>query len=348
MSNPDSAPSPALFSRTLAGAEHTAILEAALELDLFAAFDGGERDAAALADHCAASPRGTRILCDCLVALGFLTKEDGGYSPTPATAALLDSRAPGYVGAGQAFLRSPLRREGFDRLAEAVRAGGAVVSEEGVLGVEDPMWVTFARSMAPLSAMHAGAVAERIDMPQEQPVSILDIAAGHGLYGIALAQKHAEAEVTAVDWPNVLEVAVEHAAARGLGGRYRTRPGSALDVDFGTGYDLALLTGFLHLFDRATCETLLAKAHAALHENGRVVIVDFIPDDGKVTPPVAATFAAVMLVTTPAGDAYTAEEYTAMAERAGFSRCEPVSLAGSPLRAVIAHKGPSAGSRQGR
>jgi len=342
LSDPASVPSPALFSRTLAGAEHTAILEAALELDLFAAFDGEERNAAALADHCAASPRGMRILCDCLVALGFLTKESDRYAPTPATAMLLDSRSPGYVGAGQEFLRSPLRREGFDRLAEAVRAGGAVVSGEGVLGVEDTMWVTFARCMAPLVALHARALADRIDMQPDGPVRILDVAAGHGLYGITLAERNPRAEVVAVDWPNVLEVAVEHAAARGLTDRYRTRPGSAIDVDFGAGYDLALLTGFLHLFDRATCEALLSKVHAALHDSGRAVIVDFIPDEGKVAPPVAATFAAVMLVTTPAGDAYTAAEYASMVERAGFTRSAPVSLAGSPQRAVIAHKGPPA------
>jgi len=338
MTAPGSTPSPALFSRMITAAEHTAILEAALELELFAAFGGQERGASELAESCGASERGMRILCDCLVALGFLAKEANRYALTADTAAFLDPSQPGYVGAGASFLRSALRREGFDRLADAVRSGGAVVSEEGVIGVEDPMWVTFARSMAALAALHASAVADRVELPPDRPVRILDVAAGHGLYGIALAERHPEAEVVAVDWPNVLEVARDHAAQHGVAERYQLRPGNALEVDYGVGYDVALLTGFLHLFDRPTCERLLARVHAALRPDGRAVIVDFIPDESRVAPPVAATFAAVMLVTTPAGDAYTFAEYEAMAAAVGFSHAEAVPLAGSPLRAVIVHR----------
>jgi hypothetical protein len=53
---------------------------------------------------------------------------------------------------------------------------------------------------------------------------------------------------------------------------------------------------------------------------------------------VAAIFAAIMLVTTPAGDAYTFNEYSAMLARAGFARCELRDLGGSPQRAVIAYR----------
>lgn len=328
-------PSPALFSRVITAAEQTAILEAALELRLFGAFDGQPRDAAELAARCEASERGTRILCDCLVALGFLTKEGERYAPTADTARFLDPRRDSYVGAGAAFLRSAYRREGFDRLAEAVRRGGAVVSEEGVLGVEDPMWVEFARSMAPLAELHARAVVDAVPVVPDAPLQILDVAAGHGLYGIAMAERHPRARVVAVDWPNVLEVAEDNAARCGLDDRYTTRPGSALEVDYGTGYDLALLTGFLHLFDETTCERVLSKVLAALNPEGRAVIVDFIPDEDRVSPPVAATFAAVMLVTTPAGDAWSFGEYAAMARRAGFGGAEQVTLPGSPLRAVL-------------
>jgi 2-polyprenyl-3-methyl-5-hydroxy-6-metoxy-1,4-benzoquinol methylase len=335
VSEPAGPVSPALFSRIITAAEQTSILEAALELEVFAAFRGRSLDAAAVAEHCDASERGVRILCDCLVALGFLTKEAGRYAPTPDSATFLDPASSSYVGAGATFLRSAYRREGFDRLAEAVRAGGAVVSDEGLLGAEDPIWVTFARAMAPLARLHAKALAGAVELDKQEPQRILDIAAGHGLFGLALAERNPAASVVAVDWPNVLKVAADHAEQSGLSERYDTRPGSALEVDYGSGYDLALLTGFLHLFDTASCERLLAKAHAALADGGRAVIVDFIPDAEKVAPPVAATFAAVMLVTTPGGDAWTFEEYRSMAGRAGFARSEPLDLPGSPLRAVV-------------
>src|SRR5258706_4316757 len=100
---------------------------------------------------------------------------------------------------------------------------------------------------------------------------VLDIAAGHGMYGITFAQKNPNAEVTALDWPNVLEVARENALAAGVIDRFKTIEGSAFDVEFGIGYDLVLLTNFLHHFDVAGCETLLRKVHAALGNGGRVV-----------------------------------------------------------------------------
>jgi hypothetical protein len=58
------------------------------------------------------------------------------------------------------------------------------------------------------------------------------------------------AQVTAVDWGNVLMVACENAARLGVADRYRVVAGSAFEVNWGDGYDLALITGFLHHFDR--------------------------------------------------------------------------------------------------
>jgi hypothetical protein len=85
---------------------------------------------------------------------------------------------------------------------------------------------------------------------------VLDIAAGHGLFGINFAQSNPKVKVTALDWPSVLEVAKGNAAAAGVGGQYSLKPGSAFDVDFGSGYDVVLLTNFLHHFDVPTNEVL--------------------------------------------------------------------------------------------
>ena len=81
-----------------------------------------------------------------------------------------------------------------------------------------------------------------------------------------------------------------------------------------------LLPNFLHHFDPATCEGFLATVGRALAPGGRVVTVEFVPDEGRVTPPHVAMFSLVMLCTTPAGDAYTFAELEAMFRRAGFPR----------------------------
>jgi cyclopropane fatty-acyl-phospholipid synthase-like methyltransferase len=164
------------------------------------------------------------------------------------------------------------------------------------------------------------------------------VAAGHGLFGIAFARRYPSVEVVAVDWPEVLAVAEDNARAAGVGGRYRSMPGSAFEVDWGRGYDLVLLANFLHHFDPPTCERLLARARAALGEGGRAVSVEFVPDDGRTSPPPAAGFSLVMLCSTPGGDVYTFPELDGMLRRAGFSRSELHPLPPSPQHAIISHR----------
>src|SRR5262249_59814370 len=57
-----------------------------------------------------------------------------------------------------------------------------------------------------------------------QPLRVLDVAAGHGLFGITIAERHPEAHVTALDWPNVLAVAGENARRARLARRDALRP----------------------------------------------------------------------------------------------------------------------------
>jgi 2-polyprenyl-3-methyl-5-hydroxy-6-metoxy-1,4-benzoquinol methylase len=182
--------------------------------------------------------------------------------------------------------------------------------------------VEFARSMSGLQRMPAAALAELIDAKSGQKWKVLDIAAGHGMYGVTIAQQNPNAEIFAVDWPQVLQVAEENAKAAGVAARYHKIPGSAFDVEFGKDYDLVLLTGFLHHFDQQTIVSLLRKIHAALKPGGRSVSAEFVPNEDRVTPPAPAAFSMIMLGTTRAGDAYTMSEYNEMFSKAGFTANE--------------------------
>jgi SAM-dependent methyltransferase len=130
-----------------------------------------------------------------------------------------------------------------------------------------------------------------------------------------IAQRNAQAEIVAVDWKGVLAVAAENAARMGVGARHRGVPGDAFTTDFGTGYDVALVTNFLHHFDTPTCEGLLRRIAKSMKPGGRVAILEFVPNDDRVSPPMPASFVFNMLVGTPAGDAYTFRELGDMLTR---------------------------------
>ncbi|HYK20474.1 MAG TPA: class I SAM-dependent methyltransferase, partial [Pyrinomonadaceae bacterium] len=216
--------------------------------------------------------------------------------------------------------------------------GGTAIENEGTVGPDNPIWVKFARGMAPMMMMPSQLIAKLVDPKADRKLKILDIAAGHGLFGIAFAKNNPKAEITAVDWRAVLEVAKENAQKAGVADRYGTKEGSAFDVDFGKGYDLVLLTNFLHHFDPPTCETLLRKVHAALADGGRAVALEFVPNEDRVTPPDAAGFSMMMLAGTPNGDAYTFSELERMFANAGFSRSTIHPLPPTIQQVIVSEK----------
>lgn len=331
-------PSPALLFETINAYQRTAAIKAGIELGLFTALAEGHATPEALAGPCQASERGLRILCDYLTIAGFLTKGEGGYALTPSSAVFLNQHSPAYAGGVIDFLLSPGIVDGFTSLTQAVRQGGTAISEEGTVAPENPVWVQFARAMMPMMAMPAQQIASLVPCDPERPLKVLDIAAGHGLFGIAFAQRYPQAQVFALDWPQVLEVASQNAANAGVGERHHPLPGSAFEVEYGTGYDLVLLTNFLHHFDVPTCEGLLRKIHASLAEGGRVVTLEFIPDDNRITPPSAAGFSLTMLASTRSGDAYTFAELDSMLRNAGFSRNEVHALPPFEGKIVVSQK----------
>lgn len=330
-------PSPALLFDTFNAYQRTQAIKTGIELGVFTIIAEGHTTARAIAEECGASERGTRVLCDFLVISGFLTKDGNNYSLTPDTATFLDKHSPTYMGTVSEFILSPQLIENFNHLTEAVKKGGTA-GDTKPLEPDHPMWVRFARAMAPMTVMPSQLMAHLADPAKDQKLRVLDIAAGHGLYGLAFAKQNPQVEITAVDWPNVLEVAKENAESAGVADRFRTIPGSAFDVDYGTGYDIALLTNFLHHFDVETCEKLLRKVHASLAENGRAVTLEFVPNDDRVTPAQAAAFSMTMLGMTPAGDAYTFAELDQMFRNAGFTRNELHELPPTIERVVISHK----------
>ncbi|HJT34456.1 MAG TPA: class I SAM-dependent methyltransferase [Pirellulales bacterium] len=335
---PQNAPSPQRIFETFNAFQRTEALKAAIELKLFTAVGAGHDTPAALAKACGAAERGVRILADYMVVQGLLEKTKSRYRLSADASMFLDERSPAYLGSAVEFLCSPEHQGRFAELASAVRDGGAPRNDQSVLAPEHDAWVKFARRMAGLMVAPADLLAQRILPPSAIPLKVLDIAAGHGLFGIAFARHNPQASIVAVDWANVLTVAKENAQRAGVADRYQTLPGSAFDVDFGTDYDIVLLTNFLHHFDVSTNESLMRKIHAALKPGGRAVALEFVPDESRVAPPTSASFALMMLATTPAGDAYTFDEYAAGFKAAGFARCECFDLEPTMQQVVVAER----------
>jgi precorrin-6B methylase 2 len=326
---------PRLVFEMMQAHQQTAALKAAIDLDLFAAVGEGPGDVASIARHAKASERGIRILCDFLVINGVLAKENGKYRHTPTSAAFLDPRSPACMASVAQFLSAPPLLEPFARLTEVVRDGRTTLTGDGTVEPDNPVWVLFAENMAPMTGPLAGPLATVALEGNSGPVSVLDIAAGHGLYGIEVAKQNPQSQITGLDWAAVLQVALRNAEKAGVKDRYNLLPGSAFDVEFGGPYDVVLLTNFLHHFDKPTNVGLLKKVRAALKPGGRVATLEFVPNEDRVSPPMSAAFAMTMLTSTADGDAYTLSELSAMYAEAGFTGVKAHAIQTLPQTIVV-------------
>ena len=333
---PEGSLTPALVFDLLLAYQRTAALKAAIDLKVFGALGDQPQDAAAIARHCAASERGIRILCDFLCIQGLLVKENGRYRHSPTSAAFLDPRSPACLASIAQFLSNQSMREPYDQLEEIVRTGRTVMPGDGSVEPENPVWVQFAQSMAPMMGPLAGPLGALVLEGHRGPMRVLDIAAGHGLFGIEIAKQNPQARVTGLDWAPVLHVALDNARKAGVHERYEMLPGSAFEVKFGGPYDAVLLTNFLHHFDVPTCVGLLKKVRHALRPGGRVAALEFVPNEDRITPPMPAAFSLTMLATTVAGEAYTLSELTAMYHDAGLGKVTSHPIPASPHTIVMA------------
>jgi hypothetical protein len=329
-------PTPERFFNAINAYELTEAIKSAVELEIFTAIAEGNTTSAMIAKCCEAAERGVRILCDFLTIHCFLIKEGAHYALAPDSALFLNRHSPAYVGTATEFLLTPWLRECHAQLTEAVRRGGTALSA-GMLEPENPDWVKFANGMMPLMQRPSEMIAAELRKGGEAH-KVLDIAACHGIFGISVAKQNPSAHIYASDWKNVLEVAQKNAKAMGVGDRYHLLPGSAFETDFGIGYDLALITNFLHAFDPPTCATLMRKVHVALNPGGRVAIAEFVPNADRVSPPTAAAFSLMMLAATPSGDAYTFAELENISKDAGFARVELAAPEIGINRLVIAYR----------
>jgi hypothetical protein len=165
-------------------------------------------------------------------------------------------------------------------------------------------------------AGQAAQVASRLDLAGRK--RLIDIGGGPGTYSIALCQKHPDLSATVFDLPETLVFTRRVIEQYGMQGRVRTVTGDWDAQDFGTGYDVLLMSNVLH-GPSSGAPDKLAKAHRALVWGAMLVVQDFVLDRDRSGPLRAALFA-VML------DAYDIGELTSLIGGAGFTDCHHEAL----------------------
>ena len=102
--------------QALSGHQLTSAIKCAIDLGLFTAIGGGHTTIEALSQHCHASAKGMRVLCDFLTIHQFLTKENGHYGLTLDSKIFLDRHSPAYFGGVATLFAGATLRRAFEDL----------------------------------------------------------------------------------------------------------------------------------------------------------------------------------------------------------------------------------------
>lgn len=323
--------------RIMQGMQATAILQAGVRLGICDAIAAGHDDVHAVAAEVGADVRGTRILLDALTALGLLEKDER-YRLSPLADAFLVSWRPSFLGSMIEITAGRWSWDAYPNLDEAVRRGGTTLEQNAEFPGHD-YWMTFARSSAGVARTASVALADGLSPWAEirEPLTVLDIACGSGLFGMEIARRHPRAELSLLDWPNVLALTRPAVSEMKLAERTRFIEGDVFEVDLGGPYDLILASQIFHHFSERRCIELMRRLVSVLKLDGRLAINEFMTTSGRpADEPFPFLFSVTMLAWTREGEAHSLAAYERLLDQAGLAACEVHQSIGMPSRFLIA------------
>lgn len=311
-------------------------LEAAVRHRVFDALDNGPRPLSAIVEATGASERGLAAILNVLVGLGFLTKNRNEYALTPESSAFLVTTKPSFQGGLLRHVSNQLL-PAWLHLNEVVSTGkpASAVNRQNE-GAE--FFAEFVTDLLPMNYPAAQELAKHLRLDQKEgPVSVLDLAAGSGVWGIALAQSAPHVRVRAVDWPQVIPITRRTAERFGVADRISFTEGDLKEADFGTGHHVATLGHILHSEGEQRSRALLKKTFGALAAGGTIAIAEFLVNADRTGPVNGLIFAVNMVVNTETGNTYSFEEISEWLREAGFADARLLPAPGpSPL--ILASK----------
>jgi len=313
------------------------IIGAAVNNKVFDSLATGAKTAEQISKETGASARGLRAIMNALVGLELLKKDrNGKYSLTPESAAFLLSDKPG-TEAGFFGTILPQLVSRWLRLTDVVRDGQpAVAVNQEAEGTE--FFSQLVENIIPMSYPSAQALGNHLKVAKtKNDIRVLDLAAGSGIWGIALTQQSLRVRVTAVDWAGMIPTTKRITQKFGVADHFHYVEGDLLEANFGNGYDLAILGHILHSEGEERSQQLLKKTFRALKGGGTIAIAEWLVNDDRTDPVPALMFAVQMLVNTERGDTFSFNEIKRWLEEAGFKKVRKLKAPGpSPL--VLAAK----------
>jgi len=276
------------ISRIAYGFMGSKALFAALNIDLFGHLVGSGKTLDALVDETGVASNRLSTLLAALTSIGLVIREGITYRNAPASDRYLVRGAPAYFGD---YYRFQIDRQIYPALVhlDAGIAGDTQrLAFDSLAGLtDDPNEAdAFTRAQHAGSMGPAVMVARKLDLGGAR--HLLDVGGGSGAFSIALCQRNPELRATVLDFPNVIDVAERFVKEAHLEDRIDFIRADAINGAWPPDRDMILFSYLLSAVAESSFPLLLTKAWEALRPGGRLLIHDFMLDDGETGPALAA------------------------------------------------------------
>ena len=291
---------------------------AGLHLDVFTNLADGPKSCEKLSEVIGVPLNRIVTLMTALNGVGLVEREDDLYANSPGAEAFL-SRTSKYDFGD--YLRYQIDQQMYPFLGQLNDVLDGSLNSDAVDSYQH--WMSDPEQAALYSnAQHAGSlgpgltIARTVDL--SGATSLLDVGGGSGAFAIVAAEKHPDLTARIIDFPNVEDTALHYIEEAGLSDRVGFIPGNALETDWPAGQDAILMSYLFSGIPGGEVPRLVKYAYDCLAPGGRIMVHDFMVEDDRTGPVMAALWQLQHMAFTPEARSVTAGWLKAEMKKVGF------------------------------
>lgn len=313
-------------------------LFAGLHLDIFTLLDRQKGTVAEISQETGVPANRITTLLTALRTVGAIDLQDSIYVNAPATGVFLSRESKHEFGD---YLRYQIDGQMYPFLTQLNDVIDGSLDPDAIDSYQD--WMSDPQQANIYSeAQHSGSLgpgktlARMVDLSDAR--RLLDVGGGTGAMSIRLLEANPELNSTIIDFPNVSEIGWRFVTEAGMMERIRYIPGNALKIEWPKEQDAILMSYLFSGIPEGEIPRLIDYAFECLAVGGRLILHDFMVEDDRTGPAMAALWQLQHMAFTPEARSITPSWLKDLLSKAGFQDVREDEMIPGMTRLIHARK----------
>ena len=313
-------------------------LFAGLHIDVFTRLSDSPKTANEIASETGVPANRITTLLTALTSIGLVDRNDMIYSNAPGADMFLSRESKYEFGD---YLRYQIDRQMYPFLSQLNEVIEGSLDPNAVDSYQH--WMSDSKQALIYSeAQHTGSLGpgrtltRLVDLAGAK--NLLDVGGGTGAMSIRLLEANPDLVSTIIDFPNVAEIGWRFVSDAGMVDRIRYIPGNALEAEWPTEQDVILMSYLFSGIPGDEVPRLVDYAFECLAAGGHILVHDFMVEDDRTGPPMAALWQLQHMAFTPEARSVTPGWLKSRMQEIGFAEINEEEMIPGMTRLIHARK----------